>query len=468
MKQTILMNVFDSNMVRNIMRTDVLKTLEASDEVGRIIILVHHTKVDEYREEFASAKVTIDAYPPNTTSRKDIYAWFVGRHLIHTTNVRLKIEEIRDRARGSALGRYVKYAGALFIYYSSMFPPLDFLYRRLLIAYGYDEHLFDGLIEKYRPDFVFLPTIFGANDVRLLKYCKAHNIPNVGMIKSWDNLLGKDPLLVWPDRLIVHNGIVKGYATSMHDYPEDRIFISGLPQFDVYADPNFPTPREKFFADLGLDPGKKLVLYSCMGGWISLHEKSVVELLADIVNKSGELDFDAQLLVRLHPAYLSEDKELRKIPNIVVTRPGIPSAARNPERFDFEFHQNDTKELAATLKYADVILNSGSTMAIDAACFDTPIINIAFDGYVENEPFERSARRLVGKEHYAPIVATGGVRVVNNRAELVDDLNRYLHDRSLEHEGRMRIVEEQCYKMDGQSGQRIGEYILRSMQELAR
>jgi hypothetical protein len=106
-------------------------------------------------------------------------------------------------------------------------------------------------------------------------------------------------------------------------------------------------------------------------------------------------------------------------------------------------------------------------MTIDAACFDTPIINIAFDGYVENEPFERSAKRLVGKEHYAPIVATGGVRVVNNRAELVRDLNRYLHDRSLEHAGRMRIVEEQCYKMDGKSGERIGEYILGSMHELA-
>lgn len=465
--KTILMNVFDSNMVRNIMRTDVLKTLLESDDVGKVVLLTHHTKVEVYRREFASPKIIIDQYPPNIASKLDLYAFFLGRHIIHTRNVRLKIDELYDRARGNRFVRILKYLGALFIFYTSIPKPIDRLYRALNI-WMYDEHLFDDLMQKYKPDFVFLPTIFGHNDLRLMKYCRIHHIPTVGMIKSWDNLLGKDPLLMWPDRLVVHNDIVKGYAMDMHQYPESRIFVSGLPQFDVYADPHFPPTKEAFFASLGLDPSKRLVLYSCMGGWISLHEREIIEMLARLVHEKGVLCEPSQLLVRLHPAYRSEDAELEKIPNITVVRPGIPSMDRNPERFDFEFRIDDTKELAATLKYADVIINSGSTMTIDAACFDTPIINMAFDGDMGKDVYERSAERLLKKDHYAPILASGGVAVVDTKEELIEAINSYLKDRTLHRAGRARLVAEQCYTLDGKAGRRIGEYILRSMKELVR
>lgn len=463
--RTILMNVFDSNMVRNIMRTDVLKTMLAAPDVARIIILVHKTKIAAYRAEFADPKIVIEEYPTNFPSRIELFAWFLARHIIHTRNVRMKIPELYDRARGSWPARTGKYLLALVTFYASKIPLFDWLIRRFIIA-AYDEHLFDELMERHAPDFVFFPTIFGNNDVRLLKYCIRHGIPNVGMIKSWDNLLGKDPLLIWPDRLIVHNELVEGYAMSMHNYPEDRIFVGGIPQFDVYADPDFPTPRDRFFAEMKLDPNKRLILYSCMGGWISLHEREMIEILADVANNSSELIEPSQLLVRLHPAYRSEDNALEKIPNIVVRRPGIPSAERNPERFDFEFHTHDTRELAATLKWSDVILNSGSTMAIDAVCFDLPVINIAFDGYAEHEKYSRSAKRLLDKDHYLPVIRSGGVRVAHNRKEMVEQINMYLADRFIDHEGRMRIVREQCYKLDGKSGKRIGDYIVNAMREL--
>jgi hypothetical protein len=280
------------------------------------------------------------------------------------------------------------------------------------------------------------------------------------MIKSWDNLLGKDALLIWPDRLIVHNEIVKDYAISMHRFPEPRIFVSGIPQFDVYAHPEGVWPKEVFFQRMRLDPKKRLIVYSCMGRWISLHELAIVRLLAEIVQEPGKVAFPSQLLVRLHPAYPSDDALMDAIPGIRVVRPGTVDKHRNPERFDFEFHQDDTKELMATLMYADVVMNSGSTMTIDAACFDTPIINIAFDGKMGKDVFVRSAERLLKKDHYAPILASGGVRVAHTQEELVDQTNAYLRDHQKDHEGRQRIVSEQCYLLDGHSGERIGHYIL--------
>jgi hypothetical protein len=43
--------------------------------------------------------------------------------------------------------------------------------------------------------------------------------------------------------------------------------------------------------------------------------------------------------------------------------------------------------------------------------------------------------------------------------ELLKYINMYLENPSLDKEGRKRIINEQCYKLDGRSGERIGEKI---------
>jgi hypothetical protein len=458
-QKTLLMSVFDGNMVRNILRTDVLTLLVESPELNKIVVLCHPSKVNLYREEFKNEKLVFEAYPSTIPKFSDIIAGFIIRHIIHTNNVRAKIDELRDRAAGSYLARLCKYFIALIIFYTSQVSLIDRLYRACAI-WLYDDRPFESVLRRHTPDLVFLPTIFGNNDIRLLKRCTRLGVKNVGMIKSWDNLLGKDALLIWPDRLIVHNEIVKGYATSMYGFPTSRIFISGIPQFDIYAHLDKLPSKEAFLESMQLDPAKKLLVYSCMGRWISLHELEIVRLLAEIVQTPGKLSVPSQLLVRLHPAYPSEDVLMGTIPGIRVVRPGMVDKDRNPERFDFEFHQKDTIELMATLKYADVLMNSGSTMTIDAACFDTPIINIAFDGKMGKDVFVRSAERLLKKDHYLPILATGGVSVAHTEEELIAQIDEYVCNRQKNHGGRQRIVDEQCFRMDGQSGSRIAHFIL--------
>ena len=47
--------------------------------------------------------------------------------------------------------------------------------------------------------------------------------------------------------------------------------------------------------------------------------------------------------------------------------------------------------LANTLKHSDVIVNVASTIAIEAAIMDTPVVNIAFDGHDESRSWTRRA-----------------------------------------------------------------------------
>lgn len=453
--KTVLIYVYDSNIVRNILRTKVLPTLTDSQDIGKVVLLVHALRVEEYRKEFKHPKIVLEAYPPNRPSKGELIAWFLIRQTIPTNNVRLKINELLDRTPNLKIPKYLC---ALTVYTLSRVTFLRNLIR-FFLRIPFSTNTFRPLVQKYNPDLVFLPTTYDINDIRLLKYCRAHRIPTVGMVKSWDNLLGKDALIVPPSFLIVHNETIKKHAVSLTGYPEQRIFVSGIPQFDVYADESFTSTREDFFAEMGLNPEKKVILYACMGGWINLHEREMIETLAEII-ESGKLQKPSQLLVRLHPAYLSDDEALKKIPGIILDRPGNGNFDRNPWRADWEFSIEDTRRLANTLRWSDVVIHSGSTISIDAAAFDLPIINPGYDAKTPDEKYERSARRLLKKDHYKQIVETGGVAVVESDQQLIDAIDRYLQDRTLDHAGRMRIISEQVYKLDGQAGMRIGNFII--------
>ncbi len=457
-KKTILIHVFDSNIVRNMLRTDVLKVLLSSGH--KVVLLMQPRRIDVYKKEFSHKNIEIIEYPAPNPNIVELVGWFIAKNSIHTYNVRQKQEELLDKKRERNL-RLPKYLVARVVFAFSRF----FFFRAIVkkvVAHCFDHSRFNLILEKYRPDIVFLPTIFTTNDIRLLKACKKKKIQTVGMIKSWDNLTGKDPMLIHPDWLIVHNQKVAEEAMVMHKYPQANIFVSGIPQLDVFAKSDFPSSRTDFVAKLGLDPNKKIVLYTAMGSWIVTHEKEIIEILADIV--SNKLPFPAQLLVRLHPAYASEDEKLKGIKNVILDRPGGSNFQFNSWRADWEFDIEDTRHLVSSIAHSAVVVNSGSTTTIDAACLDKPIINICFDGYAgESEVQSRSVRRLLCKEHYMPIIKSGGVQVVYNIEELTKAIIDSIAEPSKYRDGRLKIVSEQCYKLDGNSGKRIGEYILQKL-----
>jgi CDP-glycerol glycerophosphotransferase (TagB/SpsB family) len=123
--------------------------------------------------------------------------------------------------------------------------------------------------------------------------------------------------------------------------------------------------------------------------------------------------------------------------------------------------------LASLLRRADVSLTVGSTLAIDAALCDTPIIGVAFDG-THRLPYGRSIRRAYDYTHYQPLVETGGLRLAESEGKMIELVNRYLADPELDHDGRATIVREQAWKVDGHSGERVARLIAANAQSWTR
>jgi CDP-glycerol glycerophosphotransferase (TagB/SpsB family) len=110
------------------------------------------------------------------------------------------------------------------------------------------------------------------------------------------------------------------------------------------------------------------------------------------------------------------------------------------------------------MRHSAVVVNVASTLAIEAAIFDTPVVNISFDGESQAE-WVRSSRRYYRFTHYANITRHGAVRVAETPAQLVDAIARYLDDPSLDADGRRRVVEEQCQFLDGRAAERVASFV---------
>ena len=75
----------------------------------------------------------------------------------------------------------------------------------------------------------------------------------------------------------------------------------------------------------------------------------------------------------------------------------------------------DDLELAESMMYSDVVVNLCSTITIDAAVFDTPIVCVNFD-FRGKRPSNVSIKRLYLFDHYAKLGQTGGFELANSNS----------------------------------------------------
>jgi hypothetical protein len=143
--------------------------------------------------------------------------------------------------------------------------------------------------------------------------------------------------------------------------------------------------------------------------------------------EEGRWPYPAQILVRLHPRDdLSHYEPFARTPHVILEKP-FRASVRTGDGLAVDITQGNQRHLADTLRHSDVVVNVASTIAIEAAIFDTPVVNIAFDGDTPS-PFARSARRYYRFTHYANITRQGAVRVAETPEDLVSHVGRYLAD----------------------------------------
>lgn len=451
---TIFVPIVGRQQARNILRTGVFSFLTKNQNI-QLVLFVPEFKLSHYEHEFQSANVIFEKLPPMCGHISHIDAFFgrIALFYINSHTARFLRKEWLLLEQRKPI-RYVSSMILLWIFGSlsvlrSITRYCDFLFVK--------DDRFEDYFKTYTPTLVFLPRIDVEADRSLLRYAKKHNIKTIGMINSWDNIsLSKYPFRILPDKLIVHNEIIKKDALTYLDMPSEHVYISGMPHFDRYVTEK-RSSRESFCKKLGIDPSKRMILFASIGSVLNPTEYQVLSMLDRAMNE-GRLPSDVIIIFRLHPTEKTHiDKE--KYSTRVVFDDSKTTVSGDKEYT--EILAQDSHHLGDSLFHTEMTIATASTMTIDAAAFDKPSINVAFDGW-EKKAFHESVRRFYAPshEHYQPIVHSGGVRIAYTFDELVGYITMYLKDKTIDRAGRTRMVKEQCYTLDGKSGERIATFIL--------
>lgn len=279
------------------------------------------------------------------------------------------------------------------------------------------------------------------------KYCRRTAL----MILSWDHLSSKIVLGPGFDHLFVWNEISKQeIVTTLDFYLAEQVHIVGAPQFDVYAQES-PKTYEEWCQEYALDPGKKTVLFSTIPQVRHDGQHRVLELMAQRFLQEPEIFANVQILVKVHPLdEASVYHPLRIYPFIkfVENQHGQTSVA---EEYALEANRD-------ALSHSALNINTFSTMTLEAAALNCPIVHLAFD--LEGQTNAVPTEKYYEFEHFRPITESGCAAMSRSFEELIDNISSILRGTEQRASARRAVAEKYFSNTLGTSANRVYENIL--------
>lgn len=456
--------------VRNFLLGTAFERLSQSFDLA---IYSPFTDVPGFRERFERPGVAV--YPLDTTDRPggvralrrlaEVAAWHRYPSGSRVNQLRRLRAQIIERSRRASLPKRIVYRLLRLLLPTlrwagpPLFPVILAAYRARLKRTS----AFRTIRESFRNrgiDGVFSTHSHAPGEWKTVLAARSLGLPAVAAMTSWDNPSSKaflicdyDAVLAWSERM--KEDIIR----HMNAPSAERILVTGAPQFDVYRDPRVHLDRGSFCRPLGLDPRRKIVVYTTGTPLTVPGEPELIRSVHEIV---ARLPGSPQLLIRLHP---KDDEErysgLReKISGrgIAWTLAGVPRMETG-DRWCPD--PEDLVRAVNTLRHGDVNVHcSYSTMMLDFSLHDKPVVVIAFD------PDGRSDRFHFYEtfEHLRPVVASGAIPFAYSTGELEDHLRRALRHPDERREDRRRLIESLLGAVDGQAGLRSAEAIIRVME----
>ena len=311
------------------------------------------------------------------------------------------------------------------------------------------------LLDHARPDLILSTNPFNLHEICMCTLARRNGVPTMGAIVSWDNLCYKGHLWSEHDAYIVWGPSMEAdLRRHLPALTAEQIITTGSPQFDFHKRKDLEWSREEFFQKVGGDPRRPMIVHAANTECHFPDEPAVVAGLWKSI-REGAVRGNPQLLIRLHPLDTTSRFEAAKqqCPDLLIQR---SISSTNNHRMWFTPDLDDLALLSNTLRHSDVTVNFASSMTLDAAILDRPVVNVAFS----TSPGERRCRRIPYghlSAHYRRVAESGAVKIAYSMEELVRWINRYLADPSHEREERRALVDSICGPVDGGSIRRIAD-----------
>lgn len=456
----IVLTISRGWIARNLLHNEFYRILR---EKYKIVILTQAFSDTRFLHEFAHPNVE---FRPLKES-----SWDKGEHIMTKIHELLVYSQgVELRMRYGLATRDVNRNGAWFFLLRSIFKPISKITFLRDVARTIDGWLFQRndvadfqkFLQTEKPDLVIATHITSNIEAALIKASKKEKIPVWGMPKSWDNPT-KSVFRAKADKLIVWNQYMYDRCAQYQNYKPSEMEIVGVPQYDFFFEPTRVWTREKFCEKYGLDPKRKIIVFGSEGKLFPT-DKEIAEILHEFI-MNNQLHEPAQLLVRPHYGFNDDVKKFTHL----IGREHLVVDTHNEKSKDFvdgwDYSDEFSNRFVNTIIHGDIIINTMSSLSLDATITDTPIVSIMFDGHA-SKPFHASIVKMYGYDWNAAVLKTEGTWHAKNKEELLKSLNTYLQEGPQIKKMEREILRKQfCEPLDGNVGKRYAQLVINFLEK---
>ena len=327
--------------------------------------------------------------------------------------------------------------------------------EKLLLSYPRSAEA-EARLRELRPTVIVTTGPFQYEQPAIFAAAKKLGIPTIAYIPSWDNVTTKNRMLFKYDGYIVWSDQIKKELHEVYPYTKDQpTYIVGATQYDIFKQEGFYQSREEFCREQNLKDDVPIIVYAIGSPNFLQEHHGAIDLAKRVV--AGELG-NVQMLIRPHPIH--DNAELRDVFEKfapLVRLQQTPNAGR--VLVERSQDRDQITEWVNTFRHADVVVNLSSTVTVDAALFDRPVVNLDFDpqpGQADQELIKDINHKW---NHFKPVAESGGVWLVKDFAEMAHAVKTYIKNPSLHQAKRREITKYVCGFLDGKCGERMARAI---------
>jgi hypothetical protein len=326
--------------------------------------------------------------------------------------------------------------------------------------------IYADLFENYQPDLVVSSTYGWRNDRYLLRESVQRGVKTGTVIVGWDNPSSYGIPSAPLDFITCWSEIQKQELVQGSDWDPEKVNIGGIPSYDGYFRSEWLIPRDEYFRMHGLDPKRKLVSYASSFITFSPNFRNI-ETLAKLV-ASDSLAESSQLLIRFHPNHFMTEPlfagEREKIRELAGSLPHVHLVEPVALGGDLGYYSGeDMPEKTSMMAYSDVFTTVYSTMCVETAIHDRPIVSVCLDipgGWNKPGKFSLALSEIGNWPTHQRFREAHAGRVASDNETLKKLLNAYLVDPTLDSEQRKKFIHDEVTFTDGSSGRRTAEYLV--------
>lgn len=304
---------------------------------------------------------------------------------------------------------------------------------------------------------VFTTAPFLYSEELVVRVASRIKIPIYYSVLSFDNLTTRGYIPLKAEHYFVWNKYNKSELMRIdQSLTQDKITITGPPQFDFYFKDRFVMNEREWRNIKGIPLNRPIILYGANAKcWIP-NEQILVKYIDNCISL-GKIQRSPVVLLRPHPtdSFVDWLEFAKSCKNVYIVKSLIKNQSENSINNKFSnFFLDDVINLCSTLEHSAVHISYASTLALDGACFNKPQI-CPFFAPSNSTCANKEIRALYFTEHYTPIRNSGAVDLPKNREELIKCINDaflYPVQKSAE---RLQLLDQMITYRDGEATDRL-------------